>query len=73
MKIHFPFVYPPISWGDVIYLINIRFLFWHFQILEETRKRGYWICLKFNKTQLWLFLIALRYKKQYWTAFKNHQ
>lgn len=73
MKIHFPYIYPgKINDNDTYYHINYRILFWHFQLVEELAKRGWWIIFRFNTYQFKKFLEFLKYKNTKWSAFTKN-
>lgn len=71
MKIHIPFICPSIDHNDTFYHKNYRILFWHFQLLEELRKRGFWLVFAFNPYQWKLFKHYCRFKNAKWEWYKN--
>lgn len=52
MKIHIPLIFVKQNHNSSRYLLNLRILFWHFQIIDDTDKIGYFVNFCFNKHQL---------------------
>lgn len=48
MIIHIPFIFIRPNYNSIVYHLNIRFLFWHFQIIEDHSKRGFFMGFIFN-------------------------
>lgn len=71
MKIQIPFIFGKMNWNDAFYRKNYRILFWNFQLIEELRKRGFWLVAEFNHWQYKEFKKYLVYKNTKWDWYNN--